>query len=112
MEKQVYIIGAGAIGKALAVFLHLNQKKVKLLRGSVDDGKHSFENISVTLDDKILKAEIEISSLSNFQELDGIVVLTSKSFGNENLAELLKGQNRKIPDHSFTEWPRCGTGLY
>lgn len=97
MEKQIYIIGAGAIGKALAVFLHLNQKKVKLLRGSVDDGKHGFENISVTLDDKILEAEIEISSISNFQELDGIVVLTSKSFGNKRLAELLIGKTGKSP---------------
>jgi len=113
MEKQIYIIGAGAIGKALAVFLHQNQKKVKLLRGSVDDGTHGFENISVTLDDKILEAEIEISSLSNFQELDGIVVLTSKSFGNENLAELLKGKTGKSPvillqnglgvEHAFIE---------
>jgi 2-dehydropantoate 2-reductase len=122
MEKQIYIIGAGAIGKALAVFLHLNRKKVKLLHGSVDDGKHSFENISVTLDDKILKAEIEISSLSNFQELDGIVVLTSKSFGNESLAELLKGKTGKSPvillqnglgveqafiDYDFPEIYRC-----
>lgn len=113
MEKQIYIIGAGAIGKALAVFLHLNQKKVKLLRGSVDDGKHSFEKISVTLEDRILKAKIEMCSLSNFQELDGIVVLTSKSFGNENLAELLKGKTGNSPvillqnglgvEHAFIE---------
>jgi 2-dehydropantoate 2-reductase len=122
MERQIYIIGAGAIGKALAVFLHLNQKEAILLRGSVDDGAHRFENISVAVDDKTLQAEIEISSLSNFQELKGIVVLTSKSFGNKNLAELLKGKTGKSPvillqnglgveqpfiDHDYPEIYRC-----
>jgi len=97
MGKQIYIIGAGAIGKALAVFLNLTQKNVTLLRGSVNDGTRTNQNISVALDDQTLQAQIEISSLSNFKELDGIVILTSKSFGNENLASSLKGKTGKSP---------------
>jgi 2-dehydropantoate 2-reductase len=122
MEKHVYIIGAGAIGKALAVFLKLNQQMVTLLRGSVDNGVHSFEKISVVLDGKVLETDIQISSLSNFQELDGIVILTSKSFGNENLAEALKAKSGHSPivllqnglgveqafiEHHFPEIYRC-----
>jgi len=97
MKKQIYIIGAGAIGKALAVFLKLTNRQVTLLRGSVDDGVHGLEKISVVLEDQILNAEIEVSSISNFQELDGIVVLTSKSFGNEKLAQALKGKTGNSP---------------
>ena len=122
MKTQIYIIGAGAIGKALAVFLHLNNQQVTLLRGSVDDGAYSLEKISVVLEDKILETEIKVSSLSNFQELDGIIVLTSKSFGNENLAELLKAKAGHSPvvllqnglgveqafiEHHFPEIYRC-----
>jgi 2-dehydropantoate 2-reductase len=97
MEKHVYIIGAGAIGKALAVFLQLNQQKVTLLRGSVDNGAHSLEKVSVAFESKILETEIEISSLSNFRKLDGIIVLSSKSFGNENLAQVLSTKTGKSP---------------
>ncbi len=122
MEKHIYIIGAGAIGKALAVFLQLNQQQVTLLRGSVDNGAQSLEKISVMLEGKILEAEINICSLSNFEGLDGIIVLTSKSFGNENLAETLKTKTGHSPvvllqnglgveqpfiDHNFPEIYRC-----
>ncbi len=37
MMKRIYIIGSGAIGKALAVFLALENKKVTLIRGSIDN---------------------------------------------------------------------------
>jgi len=47
--EPVYIIGAGAIGKVLAVCLVNDGKKVVLLRGSVDHGETHRENIRVTL---------------------------------------------------------------
>ncbi len=97
MEKHVYIIGAGAIGKALAVFLQVSRRRVTLIRGSVDDGTHIHEITNVKLEDSILQTEIEINSLSNFQELDGIIVLTTKSFGNVNIAESLKGKTKNSP---------------
>ncbi|HCZ36261.1 MAG TPA: ketopantoate reductase, partial [Cytophagales bacterium] len=39
--NNIYIIGAGAIGKALAVFLNRAGKNVTLVRGSVNDGSAS-----------------------------------------------------------------------
>ncbi len=91
MEQSIFIVGNGAIGKALAVFLKLQGKKVVLLRGSVDDGSSYTEKISVVLaDQSVLEAEVEISTLSRFITLDGIVVLTNKSFGNPDLAKALK----------------------
>ncbi len=42
-SMNIYIIGAGAIGKALAVCLSRNGKTVRLIRGSVDHGKQYTE---------------------------------------------------------------------
>jgi 2-dehydropantoate 2-reductase len=122
-NPTIYIIGTGAIGKALAVFLKLANKKVILLRGSVDNQSTSIEKFQVELNDKqILEASLEVSTLSNFNTLDGIVVLTNKSFGNENLSQALKGKTGRSPlvvlqnglgveqsfiDNGFPEIYRC-----
>ncbi len=97
MKNHIYIIGAGAIGKALGVFLHLNHRRVTLLRGSVDDGTSYQEKIAVLLDEQKLEAEIEINSLRNFSILDGIIVLTNKAFGNRHLAQVLREKTGHSP---------------
>ncbi|MES3016596.1 MAG: 2-dehydropantoate 2-reductase [Bacteroidota bacterium] len=85
--KTIYIIGAGSIGKVLAVFLANQGRNVILLRGSVDNIPDSFETIEVNLNNKAVITEvIHISTLSNITRLDGIIVLTNKSFGNADLA--------------------------
>ena len=120
---NVFIIGCGAIGKTLAVFLKLSGRDVILLRGSVDDGSHYTERIQVVLNDQsVLEAEIDISTLSNFAELEGVVVLANKSYGNENLSRALRGKSKKSPivilqnglgieqafiDGNFSEIYRC-----
>jgi 2-dehydropantoate 2-reductase len=90
MENKIYIIGAGAVGKALAVFLKLEGKNVCIIRGSVDNTPIQMETISIQMGEEItLKADLEVSSLSSHVKFDGILVITSKSFGNECLAEIL-----------------------
>ena len=37
MEERIFIIGAGAVGKALAVFLKLEGRSVCIIRGSMDN---------------------------------------------------------------------------
>jgi len=122
-NQTIYIIGTGAIGKALAVFLKLAGKNVILLRGSVDDQLTSIEKFQVELNDKTIReASIEVSTLSHFQNLDGIILLTNKSFGNDNLSQALKGKTGKSPlvvlqnglgveqsfiNHGFPEIYRC-----
>lgn len=44
-----------------------------------------------------MQAEVTISTLSNYTELNGIVLLTNKSFGNEELAEKLKTKAKNTP---------------
>jgi len=87
----VYIIGAGAIGKVLAVCLNNDGKKVVLLRGSVDNGESHKENIRVMLpSQEIIEAEVTIDTLSNRRSLEGLTVLCNKSYGNAALAVALK----------------------
>jgi 2-dehydropantoate 2-reductase len=89
--KPVYIVGAGAIGKVLAVCLSNDGRKVVLLRGSVDNGETQRENIRVTLpSQEIIEAEVTIDTLCNYRSLEGLVVLCNKSYGNAALADALK----------------------
>ena len=78
--ETVYIIGAGAIGKALAVCLINDGRKVVLLRGSVDNGETQRENIRVTLPSpEIIKAEVTLDTLVHYRSLEVLVVLCNKS---------------------------------
>jgi 2-dehydropantoate 2-reductase len=89
--EPVYIIGAGAIGKVLAVCLSNDGKKVVLLRGSVVNGESHKENIRVMLaSQEIIEAEVTIDTLSNYRSLEGLIVLCNKSYGNAALADALK----------------------
>lgn len=119
----IFIVGRGAIGKALSVFLKLNNKKVILLRGTVDDGSKSVEELAVTLNDgTVLKAPVEVRTLNTLGELRGVVVLTNKSFGNNDLATSLKkkisasplvllqnglGVERPFVENNFASVYRC-----
>lgn len=98
MDNRVYIIGAGAIGKALAAFLVKEKKDVVLIRGSVDNLPTQNETIRVLLaDDTEQSAKVEVSTLDKHARLDGIVVLTSKSYGNKTLAFQLQGKINGSP---------------
>ena len=123
MKNDIYIIGTGAVGKTLAVFLKLANKNVFLVRGSVDDESSRVEKIQIVVNDETeVEAEIEVRTLSSFSRLDGIVVLTNKSFGNRNLSQSLKDKTGDSPivflqnglgieqpfiDQNFTEIYRC-----
>jgi 2-dehydropantoate 2-reductase len=97
MDTKIYIIGAGAIGKTLAVLLKLDKRNVTIIRGSVDNQAPYTEKIQVTVSGTVFEAEIEVATLSNFQELDGLVAFTNKSYGNEDLAKTFRGQAGNSP---------------
>lgn len=122
-QNTIYIVGAGAVGKALAVFLKLKGNNVIIIRGSIDDNSSHTEKIKVHHNDTDeFESEIEISTLSKFKTLNGIVVLTNKSFGNQELSKVLKskintsplvimqnGLNIEVPfkDNYFSQIYRC-----
>ncbi|WP_343700939.1 2-dehydropantoate 2-reductase [Chitinophaga sp.] len=95
---KTYIIGSGAIGKALAVALQLQGKDVVLIRGSVDNAAAHTERIQIRLeDDSVQEATVPVSAIGNFERLDGLIALTSKSYGNEALARRLKDKTGVSP---------------
>jgi 2-dehydropantoate 2-reductase len=94
----IYIVGSGAIGKSLAVFLQREGKRVILLRGSVDNKPSHMETMSIELNDgSVVEEKIEVSTASNFPAIEGIVVLTNKSFGNRGLSEILRNKTGNSP---------------
>lgn len=122
-SNHIYIIGAGAIGKALAVFLQLSGRKVTILRGSIAEGETRTELCQVQMPDGAWhEAEVTVSTLQAFPRLNGTLVLANKSFGNEHLAVALKdktghspivllqnglGVERPFLQHGFPEVYRC-----
>lgn len=97
-NKTIFIIGAGAIGKALAAFLKYEGKEVILLRGHLDDHSAYTEYIEVFLKNrKVVKAKVPVSTISNFSELNGLVVLTNKSYGNAAIAQKLQAKINDTP---------------
>ena len=92
-NSQIYIIGAGAIGKALAVFLQQEGKQVVLVRGSVDNQSDVENLITVSYQStQEFTQAITTTTLSNLTEINGIVLITAKAFANGELAEKLKGK--------------------
>jgi 2-dehydropantoate 2-reductase len=96
--NRIFIIGSGAIGKVLAVFLKHEGRDVVILRGSADNIRPYFEAIEVECaDGSVVKSDVEISTLSHWQKLDGMVVLTNKTFGNAHLATTLSDKIGSSP---------------
>lgn len=91
--KPIYIIGTGAIGKALAVALRLQNRPVILLRGSVQHAEPVRQRLQVDYkNEQLLEADIDILALDSVPQLDGVIVLTNKSYGNGQLSQTLKSK--------------------
>ncbi|WP_318309246.1 ketopantoate reductase family protein [Flagellimonas crocea] len=99
MEKtKIYIIGSGAIGKALAVFLQQEHKAVVLVRGSVDHIPDREEQITVIGREQTFRQKIVTTTFSGLQEIHGMVLIASKAFANEEIARKLR---EKVGDFSI-----------
>ncbi|MCX6215741.1 2-dehydropantoate 2-reductase [Spirosoma sp.] len=99
MQKPIYIVGVGAIGMTLAVLLKQAGKEVILIRGR-QDSLSETQDARIILDytDGItLEATVPISTLDQFTILDGFVLLTTKAFGNPELAQRLIGKTGQSP---------------
>src|ERR1700722_7669044 len=96
--EPIYIIGAGAIGKVLAVCLSSNGKTAVLLRGSVDNGETRRENIRVRVPSRhIIEAEVTIDWICNYCGFEGLIVLCNNSYGNAALSNTLQAKIGSSP---------------
>lgn len=88
--KNIYIIGAGAIGRALAVILQRHQREVVLVRAS-EAVPASTQRMAVQLSDGVLiEEEIAVRALRDIARFDGPVLVATKSYGNFELADALR----------------------
>lgn len=96
--ETIFIVGAGAIGKALAVILTHHHSKVVLLRGSEWLAAPYEETITLEGPDELkLQARVTVSSIEHFTSFEGLVVLTNKSYGNDRIAGMLRGKTVNAP---------------
>lgn len=118
---KIYIVGAGAIGKVLSVFLQQEKKDVSIIRGSVDHGLTERKTIKVVNQKgEFFVQNITTTTFSQVTEINGIVLITTKTFANSFIAEKLKaikgsfpiillqnGLNIEKPFSDFKELYRC-----
>ncbi|MFQ5831387.1 MAG: ketopantoate reductase family protein [Candidatus Thorarchaeota archaeon] len=98
MTDRVYVLGAGAIGLALAAHLKLEHRDVLLVRTSRDDVAEEAITISMkTAEDKLAKVTATMVSLEKKDSLDGIVVIASKAYANEPIAKKLSRKKLSSP---------------
>ncbi|GAB3945833.1 2-dehydropantoate 2-reductase [Spirosoma harenae] len=98
MHTPIYIIGIGAIGMTLAVILRQAGKDVILLHGRQGSYSETEASIKVECSDgTILSASIPIHTLEQIDSLNGLIIITSKSFGNQDLARRLSGKTGQSP---------------
>lgn len=90
VNSKIYIVGSGAIGKALAVFLKQENKQVVLVRGSVDNIPDAEDTITVVGKDNTFQQRVMTTTFNGLQAINGIVLVTAKAFGNMELAKKLK----------------------
>ena len=96
--KNVYIIGAGAIGRVLALCLQAKGSSPILVRGRSNDLPKSLETYEVEFPGHNLqKAEIPTISLGQLRMIDGPVIVTVKSFANQKVAQALKAFKNEFP---------------
>jgi 2-dehydropantoate 2-reductase len=125
MSDTIHIIGAGAIGRALSVALQHHGRDVVLIRATVQDGQPTRENIRLLMGgqpDQLIEQQLRIFSLNHFKRFNGPLIVTSKSYGNQHLAEVLRpgvhdnaivllqnglGVEQPFLQHSYPEIYRC-----
>ncbi len=90
IDHEIYILGAGAIGFPLAVYLADAGRKVVAVRIRQHDVAATTINMSVSAGSRHITAAIPTVSLAQLSDIDGLIVITSKSYANADIAQTLK----------------------
>lgn len=88
--ETVYILGSGAIGFPLAVYLTNAGKKVVAVRTSRDDISKSTVTVTVGNGLNSVSAAVETISLSRLSRIRGTIVICAKSYANRAIALALQ----------------------
>jgi 2-dehydropantoate 2-reductase len=98
-SEKIYILGAGAIGMALAVNLLRNGRSVAAVRTSNNNYAWETVQVSVECDQNLtIEAPLEMVSLSKLDRLSaGTIVITAKATANRFLASELRDKKSSGP---------------
>jgi 2-dehydropantoate 2-reductase len=96
-QETIYILGSGAVGFPLAVYLAQAGKRVVAVRTSRKDAPKGTITVTVHNGAKRLSTPVETISLSQLPRLDGTIVITAKSYANQTIALALKDKAVTAP---------------
>jgi 2-dehydropantoate 2-reductase len=96
-KETIYILGSGAVGFPLAAYLTNAGRRAVAVRTSRNDVPKSMIDVTVQDASNRVTGPIETISLSNLARLDGTVVITTKSYTNQAIADLLKERKATGP---------------
>jgi 2-dehydropantoate 2-reductase len=96
-QETIFILGSGAVGFPLAAYLTNAGRTVIAVRTSRNDVPKSTINLTVQDGANQVAAPIETISLANLAQLDGTLVITTKSYTNQAIALLLKERKATGP---------------
>ena len=96
-QETIYILGSGAVGFPLAAYLTNAGRNVVAVRTSRNDVPKSTINVTVQDGTNRVTAPVATISLSNLTNLDGTLVITTKSYTNPAIALLLKERKATGP---------------
>lgn len=97
-QGSIFILGAGAIGLSLAAHLVNEGKRAIAVRTSHADMAATVTNVTVSNgSDVVIKAPVEMISLSRLERLDGTIVVTAKSPANRQIVSQIKDKRTESP---------------
>lgn len=96
-NETIFILGAGAVGFPLAAYLTNAGRKVVAIRTRKQNVPRSTVTVTVRQGANQVSAPIETISLSNLDRLDGTIVIATKSYTNQAIAQQLKDRGATGP---------------
>nr|WP_281387986.1 ketopantoate reductase C-terminal domain-containing protein [Puniceicoccus vermicola] len=96
--ERVYILGGGAVGAPLAAFLTMSGREVVLVRmrsGVADSSQSTW--VEVTMGDESIRAKVPTVAFEDLRGVNGVIVVTCKTYANERVAEGLRRVYRAGP---------------
>lgn len=98
VTPQIYIIGSGAIGKALAAALQLSGRSACLVPYRTNVHPPASITVAINLPDGTdYRVKVPCTSLDDFRATDGMLVVCTKSTVNVQLAAALNRKAAGVP---------------
>lgn len=91
-DETIYVLGSGAIGFPLAAFLSNKNNSVMAVRTSRSDIPKSTVSIAIRSNSDRIQIPVDTISLSRLNHLQGIIVVTAKSYANPAIARQLRAK--------------------